>query len=38
MPAHESTAQTVLDLKENYSERIDIRYIEQTSVQKPRFC
>jgi signal transduction histidine kinase len=34
MPAHESTAQTVLDLKENYSERIDIRYIEQTSGTK----
>ena len=30
MPAHESTAQTVQDLKRNYSECIDVRYIEQT--------
>ncbi len=34
MPVHESTAQTVQDLKQNYPERIDVRYIEQTSGTK----
>jgi two-component system sensor histidine kinase VicK len=34
MPAHKSTAQTVQDLKQNYSERIDVRYIEQTAGTK----
>ncbi|MFZ0512992.1 MAG: HAMP domain-containing sensor histidine kinase [Candidatus Nitrosopolaris sp.] len=34
MPAHESTAQTVQDLKQNYSEHIDVRYIEQTAGTK----
>jgi two-component system, OmpR family, sensor histidine kinase VicK len=34
MPVHESTAQTVQDLKQNYSERIDVRYIEQTAGTK----
>ncbi|MGB6592979.1 MAG: hypothetical protein WBE68_15890 [Candidatus Nitrosopolaris sp.] len=34
MPAHESTAQIVQDLKQNYSERIDVRYIEQTAGTK----
>ena len=34
MPAHESTAYMVQDLKQNYSERIDVRYIEQTAGTK----
>ena len=34
MPSHESTAQTVQDLRENYPEHIDVRYIEQTSGTK----
>jgi signal transduction histidine kinase len=34
MPADESTAQTVQDLKQNYSEWINVRYIEQTAGTK----
>jgi two-component system, OmpR family, sensor histidine kinase VicK len=34
MPSHKSTEDTVLQLKENYDEHIDIRYIEKMSETK----
>ena len=34
MPAHESSEQTVKNLRQNYPEQINIRYIEQTSGTK----
>ena len=34
MPAHESSEQTVENLRQNYPEQINIRYIEQTSGTK----